>query len=331
MAAGLLLLGAGWVLGGSPTFSIGPDGLKTPSDYEPVIQKKTKIDSYDKIIMNVSDADILIVPSEDENYYIEYTLYNNHKKPMYSVKDKTLTLKDSLHNRINFLVMGFTVQNSYVKLYMPEAPEFKKVSVSTDDGNIKWNVPCDTGAFEISNSYGNTFVTGVKGSSLKLDASDGNVDLSDCIFKDADIGNSYGNVDLKDIAVNGEKGLNVSMSDGNLKMTRLNAAHLNLINSYGNIQGSDIVGNFLAFDLSDGELRLKKADIKEIHGENEYGNINLNMTDSDDLYDFALHSEYGNIRVNNSSHDTEYSDQNDRPNKIEVSSTDGNIKITTAK
>lgn len=291
MAAGLLLLGAGWTLGGCPSFSIGSDGLTTPSDYKPVVQNKTKVDPYNKIKISIFNADIYTEPSDDENYYIEYKLFNIHKNPLFTVKDQTLTVKDNRQNVINFLVMpGFSNPESYIKVYIPESSEFENIAVSTDDGNIEFNVSCKTNALEVSNSYGNTSVTGMEGSSLMLNASDGNVSLKDCTFEEAAIENSY-----------------------------------------GNIYGSNIAGNSLAFDLSDGDLQLKKADFKDISGDNAYGNINLNMTDSSDKYDLVLSSENGSVTVNNSSHGSEFTDRNGRPDIIKISSSDGNIKITTGQ
>lgn len=76
MGAGVLLTCAGIAAGGWPGFEITRNGLRSAATQrQPYILEKTQIENFSELDINIgSEADIILKPSGNDHFYLEYTL-----------------------------------------------------------------------------------------------------------------------------------------------------------------------------------------------------------------------------------------------------------------
>ena len=92
LTAGVLLTGIGYMKGGRFGF-VFSDGKFISADSieeekQPFILEKKKLDSVKDIDINIlSYADIRILPSADNSFYLEYNLPGEYPKPSFSCTD----------------------------------------------------------------------------------------------------------------------------------------------------------------------------------------------------------------------------------------------------
>ena len=97
LTAGVLLTGVGYMMGGrfGFVFSDGKFISADNMDQEklPFVLEKKKLDSVKNIDIHIASyADIEVLPSKDNAFYLEYTLPGEYPKPVLECADGTLTL-----------------------------------------------------------------------------------------------------------------------------------------------------------------------------------------------------------------------------------------------
>ena len=88
----------------------------------------------------MSYADIRILPSADNSFYLEYNLPGEYPKPSFSCTDGKLTLTQE--NREPIAIIGFGFHDSQssereVTLYVPSKAELNSCKLYSDSGNIQ--------------------------------------------------------------------------------------------------------------------------------------------------------------------------------------------------
>ena len=88
----------------------------------------------------LSYADIRILPSADNSFYLEYNLPGEYPKPSFSCTDGKLTLTQE--NREPIAIIGFGFHDSQssereVTLYVPSKAELNSCKLYSDSGNIQ--------------------------------------------------------------------------------------------------------------------------------------------------------------------------------------------------
>lgn len=108
--AGVILLGAGMMFGGRPGVVLSRSGITSPyADGKPYVLKKTKINKFSDVKITIgSYADIQILPSEDDQFYLEYELDGNYNEPSCEVRKNTLTLTHTGNTGVNYGINFFT-------------------------------------------------------------------------------------------------------------------------------------------------------------------------------------------------------------------------------
>lgn len=262
MGAGMVLAAAGIAVGGWPGFSFSRQGIRSASvQPEPYELKKDISDPFSNIRIRLSgEADIRILPSDDEHCYLEYVLDGNYDTPELTVTNDTLTLTQtggSIHG-VYFFGPGIDPDNTdpYVRLYLPAGMSLSDIEIYNDYGNLDMEqVTCDSLSAELS--YGDLSMDTVSASALSCYLDYGDLDIQDCTFTDSlTLVNDYGDSSLKNTAV----------------------------------RSADLTVN-------SGDLYLEAAGLETLEGVNEYGDTTLVLNDDISGYSFDLMTEYGTITI----------------------------------
>lgn len=301
IAAGVLLMGIGYLLGGRAGVAFSGEGVVSPykGSRDPYIMKKTKIDPFsDAEIKIESYADIHILPSGDDNFYLEYKLDGNYGEPVCQVRDDTLTLAhtDRPQNygvRMYFFHFGVAegIRNANVNLYIPEGEEMGRLDVQNDSGELSVE-GLAFGDARLEVSYGDAELRDLSFQDLELDMESGDLEMEDVSAKDLLLKNEYGNVTLKRTAFQKAE---AKLESGKLKADDLTCDTLTAKVDYGDVDLEGVSVETAEFTLESGNLDLDAGKLTDLTCRSDYGNVKIRLPGDISEYSVNARSEYGSI------------------------------------
>lgn len=301
LGAGILLLIVGTLFGGRPGFYIDNSGIHAAGEnrQEGYTLKKTPIDEFDNIEMDLAYADLEIVLSD--NYYIEYNVESDAGKPFCEVTDKTLQFREAKQGEtwsISFFTIGrfpmYDNENYFVKLYIPKDAVLDSVLVEQSDGDIV---------------------------------------LPNLKVKNLSLNNSYGDIRLKDIKA---EDIELFLSDGDISTGKLEADTVQIENGYGDVRVEDLQAKSLTVYMSDGDLKVNDLEAKQIDVENSYGDVKLQIKHSLEDYSIDILAEYGDLTIpgyaittNEDGEENTCKIEKDSEKWLRINGSDGDIEVIT--
>ena len=291
IAAGILFTGLGLFLGGRPGIAITSSGIRSASyNPEPYSLQKTKLDSFDSVSMVVNSyADIQILPSGDENYYLEYNLDGTYEKPFYEINNHTLTFSqdgtNSVIQTLGFFEYGFSSSDPYVILYIPQDKSINTLELYNDSGDVDIE---------------------------KVNA--GNAELSV----------DYGDLYIKDTEF---KALSLTLNSGDLEMEDTKAHSLELYNDYGDATLKNFDCGTAQITMDSGDLSVDAARLESLDCTNNYGEVSVRLPEKLDTYAFDLSADYGDIHIPSDALQGFYSSSGDMEQDYKTEG-NGKYKIT---
>lgn len=317
MLAGGILTALGCALGGFPGVSVSSQGIHSVNrNVKPYEQEKTKLDAFQNLHIQIaSQADIQILPSDDDSFYLEYLLDGEYSKPEYTIKEDTLTFtqKDNVNGFINLGTTGIflnsslsTLGNFQLTLYVPEKSSFGDICVYDDYGDITIkNFTCDN--LDLTLESGNLTLDSVKAATVTLS-------------------NDYGNVDIQNFSGDTAE---IVLESGNFKMDTAEINSLTLNNDYGNITLREFSGDTAELKLESGDLDLDAVKLAHLTCKNEYGNILLLLPKKLDAYTIYAETEYGEILLPPDAPYSYYSSEDDEAVYRMEGATNQSLTLTT--
>lgn len=290
VVAGALLFAVGFLNGGK-NYVLAADlnqwkGSATKEDSTYGLEK-TKIDDYSTLNVDLSSLNLQIVSSDDDSYYISYTISDSkEKEPVsYDVKNKILTLKEDsdsnsyTHIDIGFLTAflskekEFTTDEDVVTLYVPTDARFQSANINSSFGDILINSSCFESG-KISSDDGEIFI---KNSTLKdvtVSASFGDVKTYDSKIRACNFELSDGDFVAKDSEFTGENSISSSSGDIDIeaKKEQLLTLGFDASTSFGDIEVPDFL---------EGKLHEEDADESSYQRSGKDGNLKLQADDGD--------------------------------------------------
>lgn len=337
LTAGVLLTGIGYMKGGRFGF-VFSDGKFISADSieeekQPFILEKKKLDSVKDIDINIlSYADIRILPSADNSFYLEYNLPGEYPEPAFSCTDGKLTLTQE--NREPIAIIGFGFHDSQssereVTLYVPPKAELNSCKLYSDSGNIQasdltasvFGIGCDYGDVTLKNikskgslalnlSAGQLNADTLSGKTVTIYNDSGNISLDSCTSDDLHLETDYGDIQLDNAAVKNASDMTLDSGTLTIKNSALGAARitndsgtislaqvtgksLEATSEYGDISLTDTqLSDNAVLTLDSGNLSADTSSVKKISVKNDSGSISLNQFSSENA-DFTL--SYGDL------------------------------------
>ncbi len=298
--AGAVLFGAGMLCGGRPGVVVSRNGISSPyADSKPYVLEKTKINPFSNVEMKVgSYADIQILPSGDDQFYLEYELDGDYNEPAYDIRNNTLTLTQTGNSR-NFGIRSFyfgsfvtdTEVQAYITLYIPEDIDMGNLDVYNDMGNVSIE-GLAFGDAKLEVSYGDAKLQDMDFEDLELDMESGNCKAAELTAQNLLLKNEYGDISLEKTAVQGAE---ISLESGRLKAKDFTSVDLTVKSDYGDIELEDFSAETADFELESGNLYVDAAELTSLTCKNEYGDVEIRLPKDLAEYSVSARSEYGRI------------------------------------
>ena len=337
LTAGVLLTGIGYMKGGRFGF-VFSDGKFISADSieeekQPFILEKKKLDSVKDIDINIlSYADIRILPSADNSFYLEYNLPGEYPEPAFSCTDGKLTLTQE--NREPIAIIGFGFHDSQssereVTLYVPSKAELNSCKLYSDSGNIQasdltasdFGIGCDYGDVTLKNikskgslalnlSAGQLNADTLSGKTVTIYNDSGNISLDSCTSYDLHLETDYGDIQLDNAAVKNASDMTldsgiltiknsalgtarITNDSGTIFLAQVTGKSLEATSEYGDISLTDTqLSDNAVLTLDSGNLSADTSSVKKISVKNDSGSISLNQFSSENA-DFML--SYGDL------------------------------------
>lgn len=295
---GVVITIIGIALGGKPGFSIGSNGIQSASQKESdnFFLKKTPLESFQNIDMEVAYSDIEILPSQDDNYYLEYVLKSENGKPTYQVANNTFTFRQNSTKSFSFDFAIFDSEylDTHLKLYIPNKQVIDSFHVSSDSGDVS--------------------IKQVTMNSMNLEL-------------------AYGDLALNHIIGNT---LNVKMDSGEMEVSNSEVKDVTAENSYGDVTFEHITADAMVLTIDSGDLEINNAKLTTLNSKNAYGDSLLHLADGIETYGCSLTTEYGDIELptnaapgsfRDSDSTKSYKTTSDSNKKITIYADSGDIEI----
>lgn len=302
MGVGVLLTFAGIAAGGWPGFEITRSGLRsTATQHQSYVLEKTQLDSFSELDISIdSGADIVLEPSDDDHFYLEYTLDGDYEEPSYGISDGVFhfTQKETgaVINGIYFFGSGALSENTApeIRLYVPENAHLSDVYIYND--------------------YGDLSIQQVTAEHTDIQAGYGDIYLTESVFASAAI----------------------TLSAGDFEADSSTIDELTFTSEYGDSEFNSMTVKAADLTIESGTVYLDVMHLQTLTGVNEYGDTTLLLHDPLEEYSFDLNTEYGVINVPDSAPgrldasdiaEMSYTSQADGDKTIEFTAESGNIEV----
>lgn len=261
MGAGIILAGIGFAIGGIPGISFTGKGISSASTSENYAFAKTELSDFHNISIDISSmADIRLMPSADEHFYVEYLLDGVYNEPRCEVADDTFYLEQTgaSASLISFgtgFYMTDAGKEPYCTLYVPEGTVFHNVTVNNDSGNFR--------------------AESIEADNTELHLNFGNLTMEDCSF---------------------EK-LVIEADSGDITAANVLADTLTVSNNFGDSTFENFTGKKVTADIDSGDFYMEARKLDSFTGENDFGNTTLLLPDTLEEYTFDVSTDFGSITL----------------------------------
>ncbi|MCI8291957.1 MAG: DUF4097 domain-containing protein [Hespellia sp.] len=260
MAAGIVLTLIGISFGGWPGVSISRYGISSSSaQHEPFTLEKTEIDAFSNLEIQMDTyADIQILPSEDEHFYLEYLLASHAEKPDYYVTDDSFVFRQHSISYASLSLGSIHSDpiNAYLALYIP--------------------VDCNL-------------------DQLKIDVESCDLQIENIQAKSTEIHDNYGDIETKDSKLGT---FDISLESGDFTARNMTTEQFSMKSEYGTVVFQDFSCDKQAsFRMESGDLSLDATKLGSLSCKSEYGNILLQLPEDPITYSYDLTTEYGSIHL----------------------------------
>ncbi len=298
--AGVVLLGAGMLLGGRPGIVWNKNGISSPhSQSKTCTLEKTRIDPFSDIDIQIgSYADIQILPSDNDQFYLEYKLDGDDGDPSYEVRKGSFHLIHTGNPSrvgVNFFYFGsFTLDEdirTYVKLYIPEDADMGNLKVHNDSGDFS----VDSLAFgdtELDVSYGDVKLKNMNFQDLEVNMESGDFQAEDMTAQDLLLKNEYGDITMDKSKVQKAE---IKLDSGDMKADGLTSVSLAVESEYGSITLDRFSTDTAEITMESGDLRLDAVELTSLTCKNDYGDVKVRLPKDISEYSVNARSEYGSI------------------------------------
>ena len=273
MAAGAVLAGIGYLFGGRAGVSISRGGIHPNSaTSDPVTLEKTKLEAFTEADITMDAyADIRVLPSEDNNFYVEYLLDQAFGNPKYNVTDGKFTLYQPDQNHGVFLAFSTVGDslNTYINLYVPKDKTLDALKIYDDSGDVS--------------------VTGTNAANM-------------------DISLDYGDLTLKESS---SSSLKLTLDGGDLELKDTETEAFTLYSAYGDSTIENFKCDTAKIQLDSGSLYLDAAKLSSLSCNSEYGDVDLYLPEKLETYTFDITAEYGQIYLPENAPKGHYRDRDD--------------------
>lgn len=294
VAAGICLAAVGWLFKGEfrpDIFNVGSSAVITEANNK---KEVISIKPFTKLTIDASAMDVYLV--KGDKYELE-VMVPQELMPKVEESNGHLDIKQPKINNINIV-------NTHI---------YYKVTVPNDD-MVDVDIECTSGDINIDSVNFTGFVSQTSG-----DLSISNVNSEDLSF-----GSTSGGLSVKNLQA---KNMIIEHTSGSMLFDGVVADRINIEVTSGESYFSNVTLSNLEMETTSGEIETQKCDIKNININGTSADIELNLSGSEEDYDYDIQTTSGDIKVGTMETERKYSTNGGKNQKIAIDITSGDTKI----
>ncbi|MBS3678737.1 DUF4097 family beta strand repeat protein [Ornithinibacillus massiliensis] len=298
---GIFLAAIGLIAGTKFAIIHTSDGFKAIGESDR-LKEEFSLNEFKLINIDLTDADVEVIPSTEYKLEIERMEIT---EIAHTVENDVLSISDTSKSWFRFSMnLGVFIDKTTVKLYIPEDAELVDATISSDFGSIQ--------------------IEGIAAEHWNVQSTDGDVVISDIQSNSLIVENKFG--DLTASNVNTQE-LKVEMSDGTADLESIDAMNTSVNNLYGDTYYKNFTSHGAKLESVDGDIGIHGVLLGETIIESKFGSVNLQLENKESELSYTIESTFGEVSVNDSEFNSKASQSVETDNKLEVSSTDGDIDV----
>lgn len=341
--AGLVLLGIGMGLGGRPGVIFSSSGIHSSyQQRKPYFQEKMSLDTFSDLNINIkTEAEVQILPSDDDNFYIEYRLDGEYEKPVCKVENDTLTFSQAVSGEHMLGIFGLSFReyesaNPYVTLYVPKDSLLKQSDIYSDYGTIEASgVKFQT--ISVTADSGDIILNNISAENMKCTTDNGTITSDAVKVDDLSVLSDYGSAELRESVLGSAK---FQMEDGDILLDTIKADSLKVTSEYGNVSLKEASCKMADFTMDYGDLDFDAVNLESLYAEMEDGDIHLSLPETVRNYQLTAKLDYGSLELPQDAAMEQYREEDDgvsyhadaakekTDKKIDIRSEYGNVTVS---
>lgn len=225
---------------------------------------------FDKISIDTTTADIVFIPSDNENCKV--ICYEQERtKHTAEIENKTLII-EMVDNRKWYDHVGvFFGGGMKITVYLPQ-DKYSSLMIDTHTGDIEVPKSFTFENIRIKGSTGNVDCFANVSDTLDVRTHTGNINADTISAGTINLSATTGNINLDSVTSSGD--FYVETSTGNIKLTDVNCSSLSAESSTGNITlRSVIAADRFTIRSSTGNVKFKNSDAASIYVKTSTGNV----------------------------------------------------------
>lgn len=268
-------------------------------------------DDFSDITLETDTADIIVIPSDDNNCKVVCYEPETARHSVY-VKDDLLTIKVNDQRKwYNYIGIAWTAPK--ITIYLPKT-EYNSLFLKTDTGKVE--IPQD---FKFENAdievtTGNVIFHASASDDIKIQSSTGSISVENITANTMELTSTTGNITINSVECGND--IKLKVSTGKTKVKNVSCNNFSSDGSTGHLSLEDLIATGKIYiKRSTGSASLEKCDASEIYVKTSTGNISGSLL-SEKI--FITETSTGNISVPKTT----------TGGKCELITTTGSIKIT---
>ena len=226
-------------------------------------------DEFSKISIDISTANIILLPSEDGKCRVE--CYEEEKiKHTVSVKDGTLSIV-SVDEREWYDYIGINFDSAKITVYLPKN-EYESLTIRESTGRVTIPSLFTFGSIDIKTSTGDVDCLASVKSEMKITTSTGGINLEKLTAGALSLEVTTGRVTVSDVSCEGD--ISVKVSTGDCILTNTSCKKLSSIGSTGDVTLEKVIASESFFiKRSTGDVHFVSSDAADIFVKTDTGYV----------------------------------------------------------
>ncbi|MEK4670249.1 DUF4097 family beta strand repeat-containing protein [Niallia sp. FSL R7-0271] len=301
---GILLAAIGFFSGAKLSIIKTETGLKAvgPEDRK---HEEWVLNEFKNLEVDLADADIEIIPSNE--YKLEIHRMEG-SEITHQIKNNTLIINDKTAFPAITFSMNFSgaIQQTKIKVYIPESTEFDDVYIVS--------------------KFGDTNINGVTTNNFKIASNDSDVVIKNVKSNKLAIENKFGDITASNVEA---AQLAIQINDGDAELSKIDITeNASVINQFGDTNLSDFTSHDIKLESKDGDINIKGKLLGQSIIDSKFGDINLALANKESELSYDIDNDFGDITINGTEIVSKASKSVNGEDTLTVQSNDGDVEIT---
>lgn len=226
-------------------------------------------EDFSKISIDVTTADIVLAPSDNENCKV--VCYEQKKlKHSIAVKDNTLIV-DTIDTRKWYNYLGIAFENMKMTVYLPQ-DKYTSLLINTATGDVEIPKNFTFENIDVTSDTADAFCYASALDSITIETDTGDIKVDTISAKNINLFTATGNINMNTVT---SEGLVYAKTDtGKIKSTDMNCKSFSADSHTGNIILNNVIAsdNF-TIESSTGDVKFDRSDASTISVKSNTGDI----------------------------------------------------------